>query len=375
MTLKVLMLQNSIPAQLLVKFRRELKGEAKIDLDLAPQLKVIFERLVLQKKQAEDKKNNQQKRYDFFSLFGRRQTSFADLATLGDYWLAGAIKQELIQPLKVEQIEEWENLPQRWQELVKYDQNGQLDQNNGQVWGAPYRWGSTVIAYRRDKLEPLGLIPTDWQDLWRDELRDRLSLLDQPREVIGLTLKKLGESYNTEDLSKIPKLKEELQALHRQVKFYSSDTYLQPLLLGDTWAAVGWSTDILPIMQRDHRIKAVIPKSGTALWADIWVKPAAIAGGDNGETKGEPTLAEQWINFCSKEKQALEISLLSDAISPILLKYKSADRNKLPKSIINNPLLLPDEAILNNSEFIKPLPETVAQSYQELWEEIRLGKS
>lgn len=365
MVLKVLMLQDSIPAQLLGEFRRELKGRAKIDLDPAAQLKTIFERLKYWKQQVK-RQDAQQNWYKSLPLVGRKQTSFADLVTLGNYWLTEAIKQELIQPLNVEQLAEWNNLPQNFQELVKYD---------NQVWGAPYRWGSTVIAYRRDKLEPLGLTLTDWGDLWKEELRDRLSLLDQPREVIGLTLKKLGESYNTRDLSKISELEEELRELHRQVKFYSSDTYLQPLLLGDTWAAVGWSTDVIPIMQRDHRIKAVIPRSGTALWADIWVKPAAMAKESSGETGEKLGLTEQWISFCWRWKQAEEISLLSDAVSPVLLNSQSAPENKIPNIISNNPLLLPEQKIIDRSEFIKPLPEDVAESYQELWKRIRLAKS
>lgn len=65
----------------------------------------------------------------------------------------------------------------------------------------------------------------------------------------------------------------ELKTLNQQVKFYDSRNYLQPLILGDTWLAVGWSTDIIPLIERYHNIKAVIPLSGTSLWADIWVKP------------------------------------------------------------------------------------------------------
>jgi putative spermidine/putrescine transport system substrate-binding protein len=143
--------------------------------------------------------------------------------------------------------------------------------------------------------------PRDWNDLWREEVRDRISLLDQPREVIGLTLKKLGHSYNTENLEKVPDLKKELDALNRQAKFYSSDTYLEPLILGDTWLAVGWSTDVLPILQRYQQIAAVIPQSGTALWANLWVQPAR-------DVRSAP-LDHQWIDFCWQPQIAQQISL------------------------------------------------------------------
>ena len=103
-------------------------------------------------------------------------------------------------------------------------------------------------------------------------MRDRISLPDSAREVIGLTLKKLGKSYNTQQLDRVPNLKKELASLHQQVKLYSSDAYLQPLILGDTWLAVGSSGDLLPLLQTQKDIALVVPVSGTALWTDLWVE-------------------------------------------------------------------------------------------------------
>ncbi len=99
---------------------------------------------------------------------------------------------------------------------------------------SPYRWGSTVIVYNRNKFQELGWMPKDWSDLWREEVRSRISLLNQPREVIGLVLKKLGKSYNTENLDQVPGLEKELRTLNQQVKFYSSNTYLEPLIIEST---------------------------------------------------------------------------------------------------------------------------------------------
>ncbi|HEY9740889.1 MAG TPA: extracellular solute-binding protein, partial [Coleofasciculaceae cyanobacterium] len=281
-SLKVLVLQDSLPAQLLGEFRKTLKQPATLKFDPEQQLQDLLKRLETWKEQAEKKKkeqaeknNNQQWSLPFI---GDKTPAIANLVTLGDYWLETAIKDQLIQPLKIEDLKGWQQLPQRWQELVRRNDQGQLDKS-GLVWAAPYRWGTTVIAYNREKFKDLGWTPKDWSDLWRPELRDRISLLDQPREVIGLTLKKLGASYNTTKLSEVPNLKEELLALHQQVKFYSSNNYLQPLLLEDTWVAVGWSTDVLPLRTSYRQIEAIVPQSGTALWADLWVQPASVSDG------------------------------------------------------------------------------------------------
>ena len=367
-TLRVQLLKNTIPAQLVGEFRRGLNQPATLKFDPVEQLKELFNRLQTWKRQAEKKDTQQQWRLPFI---GGKTPAIADLVTLGDYWLETAIRQKLIQPLEIKELQGWQQLPRRWQQLVERDNQGQFS-DSGSIWGAPYRWGSTVIAYRRDKFEELGWTPTDWSDLWRPELRDRISLLDHPREVIGLVLKKLGSSYNTTNLSEIPNLREELLALHKQVKLYSSNNYLQPLILEDTWLAVGWSTDILPVQSSYRQIQAVVPRSGSALWADLWVQPTSLATQSNSVAvkMGERgSLMQQWIDFCWQPKPAREISLFSNAASPIITSINPAD---LPKDLREHPLLLPDSSVLDKSEFLKALPESAVKQYQSLWKEIRL---
>jgi len=354
--LKVRLLKDSIPAQLLNEFRKELKQSAGLDFAAETQFKYLFAQL--QNWQEKPKANNWWSNIPL--PFGKeRAIPIADLVTLGDYWLTQAIAQKLIQPLDPKQLDLWPQLPQRWQELVRRNDRGKPDPK-GKIWGAPYRWGSTVIAYRRDKFESNGWKPpTDWADLWRKEFKGRISLLDQPREVIGLTLKKLGHSYNSDRLDKIPNLKQELLALHQQVKFYRSDTYLQPLILGDTYLAVGWSTDVLPVMQRYHNIAAVVPQSGTALWTDLWVRPAGA--------NTSPDLLQQWIDFCWQPDIARLLSRFTQAASPILagknlVEFANTDRNRV---------LLPTAEIVQNSEFLLSLSQKTLQEYQSLWTEIR----
>ena len=367
-SLRVRLLQDSIPAQLVAEFRKGLEQSVAVKFDPEEHLQDLFIRLKAWKQQAEKKDDKSQWS---IPLVGSKKTSVADLVTLGDYWLDSAIQQGLIQPLKVEGLRGWQQLPQAWQEIVKRDRQGQVS-NTGEVWGAPYRWGTTVIAYRRDKFRELGWTPKDWSDLWRPELRDRISLVDQPREVIGLTLKKLGRSYNTTNLSQVLNLKEELLALHQQVKFYSSDYYLQPLALEDTWVAVGWSTDVIPVRSNDRQIDAVVPLSGSALWADLWVQPAsAVVDSNTTGTQEQQSLIQQWIDFCWQPKPANEISLFSNAASPIVTTLNPAN---IPQDVRENRVLLPDKSVLDKSEFLKPLPKAVEEEYQALWKEIRTVK-
>lgn len=57
-----------------------------------------------------------------------------------------------------------------------------------------------------------------------------------------------------------------------QVRLFDSLNYIKAFGVGDVWVAVGWSSDILPIAKRSSNVAVVVPKSGTSLWADLWVR-------------------------------------------------------------------------------------------------------
>jgi putative spermidine/putrescine transport system substrate-binding protein len=362
-TAQILLLENSIPLQSIRDFNKSLSQNQKIEFKPQTQISQIFDSLYTLRHY---KKPDQKIKNALDKILNKVEV-YPSLTTLGDAWLSTAIKQNLIQPLSSKSLPNWHKLPKTWQKLVQRNAQGDLA-DNGAIYGAPYRWGSTVIAYRRDKLESLNITIKDWQDLWLPELRDRISLLDSPREVIGLTLKKLGQSYNLNNLDTVSNLKTELLALQKQTKLYSSDHYLEPLVLGDTWAALAWSTDILPLLKRYPEIKFVIPQSGTSLWADLWVKPQlpqALLTSDRAE---QFKIVSEWIDFCWQPKTAKQISLFTDGISPILA---TLPRQEIPQDLQDNVFV--NSAILNSdkSEFLLPLKPETEQQYRDLWLKVR----
>ena len=348
--LNITILQGSIPTQLVGAFRQNSSRNKQIKFKPEAQLKRIFNLLKTWQQGEPPKSRGLNKVTNLW----RGSSLPADLVTLGNSWLENAIAQNLIQPLEISQLPSWTNLNPKFQELVTKDDK---------IYAAPYRWGNTVIAYRKDKQIPE---IKDWSDLWREEFRERISLVDNYREIIGLTAKKLGYSYNSPDLAAIPNLESELQTLHQQVKFYSSNKYLQPLILGDTWAAVGWSSDILPLVRHyPEQIGVIVPASGTALWADLWVKPM-IANGISDRVKA---ILESWIEFCWENSGAATIMLLTNGISPILNPENQAE---LTQEIKNNQDYI-DLSLksLPQSEFILPLDSAIEKDYKSLWKKIR----
>jgi putative spermidine/putrescine transport system substrate-binding protein len=345
--LNVQLLKDSIPGQVVNQFRKTVTEGGKLKFTPINQLQELFKLLQTWQKPPT---NNQQEWTRYLPFNQNQKSPTANLVTLGDYWLQGAINQKLIQPLETANIKNLDKLNEKWQQLVKRDQQGK-------IWAVPYRWGNTVIVYNQEKFQQLGWQPTDWSDLWRSELQNRISLLNHPREVIGLVLKKLGKSYNTENINQISSLESELQALNKQVKFYDSTNYLEPLITGDTWLAVGWSNDIIPVISSNKKFAAVIPKSGTAIWADLWVSPTGATNSN---------LTYQWLDFCLQPNTSKQIALLTKSNSPIDNNMAVGDIQKQLQS-----LLLTNSEIFAKSEFLLPLPLVVMKEYEDLFSKMK----
>lgn len=363
--LQIRLLQDSIPVQILKEFRRRSGSAGALGLFTSEQLADLY---TLLQETAETHSTEGGSTQSANNTANNAGSRIADLMTLGDYWLTSAIQQELIQPLNLAEVPSWQDLANQeiWQTLVKRDRQGQPSRD-GEIWAAPYRWGTLMLAYHAEQFQSRGWKPpTDWSDLWKPEFKGYISLPDSPRSVIGLVLKKLGQSVNPENLDTVADLATELKALHQQVKTYSSDTYLQPLILEDTLLAVGWSNEILPLVKRDRRLGAVVPQSGTILTADLWVHPAAAPPLEAGSERSN--LLNQWLGFCWEDPIAAQISLLTLVASPV---FFGGDRSQLPSTLQSNNLLLPSPEILQNSEFLLPLDEETINQYRQLWVEVR----
>jgi putative spermidine/putrescine transport system substrate-binding protein len=339
--LKIDLLKGSFPGILTNEFRK-LAQTDRLDVKAFGQ---ITEALELLKKWQAPAVVDQSWRFPWQSPPSNEP---ANLISLGDNWLDPAITKKLLKPIDIGQLASWQALAAPWQQLGTRD---------GQIWGAPYRWGCTVLVYRRDRFQQNGLAaPTDWADLWQPQLQGRVVLLNQQQEIIGLTLKRLGYNYRT-DPATVSELLPMLKQLHRQALFYSSDRYVPPLLTGDAWVAVGWSGDVAGLLNRNTDLGMVVPKSGTALWADLWVQPASARVDAN-----IPKIS-QWIDFCWQNTAAIKITTATNGASPAL-----TDRS-LPTELRNHQLL--NSNAFAKGEFLPTLSTRQQQQYQALWQSMQ----
>ena len=63
----------------------------------------------------------------------------------------------------------------------------------GLRYGIPYMWNATGIVYNRHQTAP----PRGWDALWSPALKGRITMLDDPEDVIGVCLQKLGYPFDS----------------------------------------------------------------------------------------------------------------------------------------------------------------------------------
>lgn len=86
----------------------------------------------------------------------------ADVVTIGDSWLSLAISRGLIEPMKGVEEQDWfRSLNDKWKVYLRRNNRGMLD-SDGDIWGAPYRWGCMVVAYKKNKFQKHNLDPIEY---------------------------------------------------------------------------------------------------------------------------------------------------------------------------------------------------------------------
>ncbi len=161
-----------------------------------------------------------------------------------------------------------------------------LDFDPGNIYSLPYSWAVTGFAYSNEVFKtPV----TGWKDLFsRPEAKNKVSLLDDTRDTIGVALILNKQSIDTVNPQHLAKAKSDLIALKSTVKSFNS-TPMQSLLSGEVVAAQIYSNEgFLAREKSGQKFEFVFPSEGAILGIDNFAIPA---------TARNPKGAHKLINF------------------------------------------------------------------------------
>jgi spermidine/putrescine transport system permease protein len=267
-----------------------------------------------------------------------------DVAVASDYMVDVMRKQKLLEEFDPGSIPNLKNIGDGFKNMA-FDP--------GNRFSVPYMWGSGVIAVNT-KMVPGDI--TSFGDLWDIKFKNSLVVLDDEREIIGITLKKLGYSINETDPVKLEQARQELLKLKPNIKKFDSDSPSSVLIKGEAAAGYMWGAEAVIAEKGNKDIKTFLPKEGMYLWQDNFVIPKGAEHKKN---------AEIFINFILDPKVSAEISKEFPYANPNVAAHQFID-----EATLNNTTVYPTDNDMKIGEHIKDL-EDATKLYDKIWTEIR----
>lgn len=211
-----------------------------------------------------------------------------------------------------------------------------------EAYGVPYFWGLIGIAYHADKLSR----PVEhWMDLLRPgpELQNRISMIQNAREVTAVALLALGLDPNTTAVDDIRSAGALLADQRPYVKTYE---YLElsnrGIESGDILAGLIYSGDWIGRHQEHPEIAYVVPTEGSLRWVDYIAVSAASR---------HQALAWDFVNFINEPDNARVLADFVQFPSP----NRAADAH-LSASARRDPVRFPPPEVLARCRPLEPLP-------------------
>ena len=182
----------------------------------------------------------------------------ADLIVLTSWNAAAYIGANLVQPFDSAAFPNKKNVISRLS-------NPSWDP--GRASSIPWAVGQTGLAYWPDKV---GGKITDVNAIFDPKFKGKVTVLDELRDTVGLTMLGMGNNPSTGTVSQMLAAVEKIGKARDagQFKKVTGNSYTEDLALGDTWIAVAWSGDIAQLQADNPGLEWVIPSQGGMLWVD-----------------------------------------------------------------------------------------------------------
>lgn len=231
------------------------------------------------------------------------------------------------------------------------DEFTDLPYDPGNLYSAPYQWGTTGIGYAYGAIDDEEGV--SWGVIFdQDQATPNagfISLLDDERETMGAALIYLGYSINSTSEAEV----DEAAALIKETKdwigSFNSAGYWDLLTTGETVVAQGWNGDFLFAYDEASTddydayedFGYAIPVEGAAAWVDTMAIPA---------TAEHPCTAQTFINFMLDAFNGAELTNYNYYASP-----NAAAEEFIWEEILEWEAIYPPQDVIDRLEFFADL--------------------
>lgn len=272
-----------------------------------------------------------------------------DIVLASDYIIEMARSQNLIAKLDSNQIPNFKNIDPSYQSKF-YDPNNE--------YTVPYSAGVPVLIYNPDLVDfPI----KGYEDLWNPKLKDSVVLMDDARNVVGLTLKTMGESLNTTDSDKLQQAKEKLLTLKPNILALDYNTSYQKIINGEASMGYMFTSQAATALLANDKLQVVYPEEGVGFGIDSCFIPAKAP---------HPGNAHQFLDFILDPQRSAHISEQTLYLNCNAAAAPYVEQSSLPDAVKRQVLTIPDDK-LRSAEFIQDIGANSSELYQNIWTEFK----
>ena len=279
---------------------------------------------------------------DMLAKLEETQGGDYDFVIADDYILELVIAEGLAQKLDTSKLENYGNLNPVFMSQF-YDPNNE--------YTVPYGAGIPLIVYD-PALTDVEI--TGYADLWNPALEDNVAITANYRVINGITLKTMGESFNTEDLDVIRQAGERLLELAPNIRVINDSNTQDFIVSGEVAAAFLYTSQVYMAMNAREDLKVVYPEEGLGF---------GIMAGFIPSDAPNPDAAYAFIDFINRPENAA-------ACFEYIGYYCT---NKAAEEYISDEMrefiVLPEDAA--EGEIVQNVSQEAEDLHAEIWNQFR----
>lgn len=251
-----------------------------------------------------------------------QQGKIVDIIVPTDYVVSYLSGDGFLEPIDRTKLPNYEFLDIRFREM-DYDYANQFS--------IPYFWGSVGIDYNQTYVTGL---PLSWNTMLDPtqiaHLRNRISILDDMRMTIGISLISLGYNPNTTNEEEIVEATNRLIAMLPHLRTIKSENLDVELNTDDVVISMYWSGSAAKAASSNKNLRFLLPSEGSIFFVDNLSIPV------NSTSKN---LAFEFINFLLDPIVAARLTNQNFYANPVTHSRRYIDRMILKGPAYTNPFL------------------------------------
>lgn len=220
-------------------------------------------------------------------------------------------------------------------------------------FSVPYMMAPTVLAYLKSKVPD----PEDsWTMIARPDLKGRVTLLDDMREVLGAALKTLGHSFNSTDPAALDAAADLAIEWKKNIAKFENEQWKTGIASGEFFLVHGYAGELILVQDENEDVEVIIPREGAAFSCDDLCIPKSAVNVD---------LAHAFINHLSDADVAAENMEWIGYRAPNTAAY-----SRVSEDFRGSPILFPPDELFAKCEPIAYLGDKLPL-YTEAWDKVK----